>query len=42
MKGINEKVAVTQQEKLLNCYGIELKQVISVIVGKFIEMLKKN
>jgi hypothetical protein len=42
MKGINEKVAITQNDKTLNCNSIELKGVINIVISKFIELLKKN
>lgn len=42
MKGINEKVAITQNEKILNMNSLDLKQVITIVIGKFIELLKKN
>jgi hypothetical protein len=42
MKGINEKMAITQNDKQLNCYSLDLKQVLNTVIGKFIELLKKN
>lgn len=42
MKGINEKVAVTQSDKQLNLYSLDLKQVLTTVITKFIELLKKN
>lgn len=42
MKGINEKVAVTQSDKQLNLYSLDLKQVLTIVITKFIELLKKN
>jgi hypothetical protein len=42
MKGINDKVAITQNDKTLNNNSIELKAVISIVISKFIELLKKN
>ena len=42
MRGINEKVAYSQKEKLLKGNSLELNLIINQITTKFIELLKKN
>ena len=42
MRGIQDRVAVTQSQKQLELHRSEMKQVINMVTGKFVELLKKN
>ena len=42
MRGINEKTAYTQSERLYQTNALDLKSIVNIIVSKFTELLKKN
>jgi hypothetical protein len=42
MKGIMEHKASTVKQRQLEAYSIELKSVVTMVVGKFTELLKRN
>ena len=42
MRGIQEKVATTTNERTLAVHKTEMKQIIKEITAKFTELLKKN
>ena len=42
MKGIQDKVSHTQNDKMVDAYSSEMKAVITMVVQKFTELMKKN
>lgn len=42
MRGIQDKIATTTNERALAVHNVEMKQIIKEIAGKFTELLKKN